>query len=141
MRKLAKTSVDYVEGMKDDNNLYVQYLRKNATIINHYEMLADLYDWNEDFGNSTWFRYEKRQIIRAYVNRLRTGKITIDGDNLTIFGNPYALLLKSVGEDPETDPTINVEPGTIQCYTKRFQDKPVVTEAVESVNRRKKKRK
>lgn len=122
VRKLAKTSVDYVEGMKDDNNLYVQYLRKNATIINHYEMLADLYDWNEDFGNSTWFRYEKRQIIRAYVNRLRTGKITIDGDNLTIFGNPYALLLKSVGEDPETDPTINVEPGTIQCYTKRFQD-------------------
>ena len=59
VRKLAKTSVDYVEGMKDDNNLYVQYLRKNATIINHYEMLADLYDWNEDFGNSTWFRYEK----------------------------------------------------------------------------------
>ena len=28
VRKLAKTSVDYVEGMKDDNNLYVQYLRK-----------------------------------------------------------------------------------------------------------------
>ena len=33
VRKLAKTSVDYVEGMKNDNNLYVQYLRKNATII------------------------------------------------------------------------------------------------------------
>lgn len=122
VRKLAKTSVDYVEGMKDDNNLYVQYLRKNATIINHYEMLADLYDWNKDFGNSTWFRLEKRKIINQYVTRLRTGKITIDGDNLTIFGNPYALLLKSVGMDPESDPTLNIEPGTIQCYTKRFQD-------------------
>ena len=74
VRKLAKTSVDYVEGMKDDNNLYVQYLRKNATIINHYEMLADLYDWNKDFGNSTWFRLEKRKIINQYVTRLRTGK-------------------------------------------------------------------
>lgn len=114
--------MDYVEGMKDDNNLYVQYLRKNATIINHYEMLADLYDWNKDFGNSTWFRLEKRKIINQYVTRLRTGKITIDGDNLTIFGNPYALLLKSVGMDPESDPTLNIEPGTIQCYTKRFQD-------------------
>ena len=85
-------------------------------------MLADLYDWNEDFGNSTWFRLEKRKIINQYVTRLRTGKITIDGDNLTIFGNPYALLLKSVGMDPESDPTLNIEPGTIQCYTKRFQD-------------------
>lgn len=111
VRKLAKTSVDYVEGMKDDNNLYVQYLRKNATIINHYEMLADLYDWNKDFGNSTWFRLEKRKIINQYVTRLRTGKITIDGDNLTIFGNPYALLLKSVGMDPELDPTVYVSVG------------------------------
>lgn len=85
-------------------------------------MLADLYDWNKDFGNSTWFRLEKRKIINQYVTRLRTGKITIDGDNLTIFGNPYALLLKSVGMDPESDPTLNIEPGTIQCYTKRFQD-------------------
>lgn len=122
IRELAKESVDYVESMKKDNGIYAKYLRKNATVVNHYEMLAKLYDWENTFENSTWFRYEKRQNIRVYVNRLRTGKIVINGDNLTIFGNPYALLMVAVGENPENDPTLKVESGTIQCYTTRFSD-------------------
>lgn len=122
IRELAKESVDYVESMKKDNGIYVKYLRKNATVVNHYEMLADLYDWENKFGNSTWFRLEKRKIINTYVDRLRSGKIVINGDNLTIFGNPYALLMTVVGENPESDPTLKVEPGTIQCYTTRFLD-------------------
>lgn len=122
IRELAKESVDYVESMKKDNGIYAKYLRKNATVVNHYEMLADLYDWGNKFGNSTWFRVEKYKILNTYVNRLRTGKIVVNGDNLTIFGNPYALLMAAVGENPEDDPTLKVESGTIQCYTTRFSD-------------------
>lgn len=122
IRELAKESVDYVESMKKDNVIYAKYLRKNATVVNHYEMLADLYDWENKFGNSTWFRVEKYKILNTYVNRLRTGKIVVNGDNLTIFGNPYALLMAAVGENPEDDPTLKVESGTIQCYTTRFSD-------------------
>lgn len=123
IRELAKESVDYVESMKKDNGIYAKYLKKNATVVNHYEMLADLYDWENKFGNSTWFRVEKYKILNTYVNRLRTGKIVVNGDNLTIFGNPYALLMAAVGENPEDDPTLKVESGTIQCYTTRFSDK------------------
>ena len=123
IRELAKESVDYVESMKKDNGIYAKYLRKNATVVNHYEMLADLYDWENKFGNSTWFRVEKYKILNTYVNRLRTGKIVVNGDNLTIFGNPYALLMTAVGENPEDDPTLKVESGSIQCYTTRFSDK------------------
>lgn len=122
IRELAKESVDYVESMKKDNGIYAKYLRKNATVVNHYEMLSDLYDWGNSFGNSTWFRVEKYKILNTYVNRLRTGKIVVNGDNLTIFGNPYALLMAAVGENPEDDPTLKVESGTIQCYTTRFSD-------------------
>lgn len=122
IRELAKESVDYVESMKKDNGIYAKYLRKNATVVNHYRMLAKLYDWENKFSDSTWFRVEKYKILNTYVNRLRTGKIVINGDNLTIFGSPYALLMKVVGENPENDPTLKVESGTIQCYTTRFSD-------------------
>lgn len=122
INELAEMSMSYVNELKTNNDSFELFLRKNANEINHYEMLADLYRHNNDFANSTWFRYEKRQIIKTYVDKLRTGKITINADNLTICGNPYALLLYSVGEPWEDDPTLNVERGTIQCYTTRFDD-------------------
>jgi hypothetical protein len=119
---IAKTSVDYVELLKRDNDEFEKFLRKNANEINHYEMLADLYKHNKDFANSKWFRYEKKEIIKSYVYKLRKGKITINADNLTVCGNPYALLLYSVDEDWSKDPTLNFEKGTIQCYTRRFKN-------------------
>lgn len=119
---VAKTSVEYVELLKQDNNEFEKFLRNNANEINHYEMLADLYQHNNNFANSEWFRLEKRKIINNYVYRLRKGKITVNADNLTICGNPYALLLYTVGEDWTKDKTLNYEEGTIQCYTTRFYD-------------------
>ena len=41
---------------------------------------------------------------------------------MTVCGNPYALLLYSVGEDFEKDPTLYQESNCIQCYTKRFDN-------------------
>lgn len=120
--KLAQTSVNYVNTLKEDNDLFEEFLRENSTVVNHYEMMANLYNHNHEFAESTWFRMEKRKIIKSYVDRLRTGKITINADNLTIFGNPYALLLYSVGENWENDPTLNKEDGVIQCYTSRFNE-------------------
>lgn len=122
IKELAKNSVEYVESLKLDNDAFERFLRKNATEVNHYEMLADLYQHNKDFANSTWFREEKKKIINVYVEKLRGGKITINADNLTLCGNPYALLLYTVGEDWKSDPTLNYEKGVIQCYTTRFDD-------------------
>jgi len=119
---LAKTSIDYVERMKNDNDVFEQYLRKNATVVNHYEMLADLYRYNPEFANSRLWKVDKSKIISQYVFRLRKGKIVAPGDNLTVCGNPYALLLYCVGEDWKTDPTLKREDGTIQCYAPMFKE-------------------
>lgn len=122
IEELSSTSVKYVELLKKNNDEFEVFLRKYATAINHYEMLADLYAHNHNFANSKWFRYEKRQIIRDYVNKLRKGKIFINADNLTVCGNPYALLLYAVGDNWEQDPTLNMDNDVVQCYTSRFED-------------------
>ena len=122
VKDIAQISIDYVELLKRDNDEFEKFLRKYANEVNHYEMLADLYAQNHEFGNSTFFRYEKKEIIKQYVFRMRKGKIMVNGDNLTVCGNPYALLLYSVGEDFEKDPTLSQESDVIQCYTKRFDD-------------------
>lgn len=120
VKAIAQDSIDYVELIKADNNEFEKFLRQNANEVNHYEMMADLYAHNHNFAESKWFREEKRKIISNYVHKLRKGKIFVKGDNLTVFGNPYALLLYSVGEDWKSDPTLQKEDGCIQCYTPRF---------------------
>ena len=120
--KIASTSIKYVEDMKNNNDIYEKFLRENATAVNHYEMLADLYKQNKEFARSVMWKRDKADIIRHYVNNLRKGKIFVRGDNLTLCGNPYALLLYSMGEAPENDKTLLHEDGTIQCYTKQFED-------------------
>lgn len=122
VKDIAQTSINYVELLKRDNDEFEKFLRKYANEVNHYEMLADLYAQNHEFGNSKFFRYEKKEIIKQYVFKMRKGKIMVNGDNLTVCGNPYALLLYSVGEDFEKDSTLSQEPNCIQCYTKRFDD-------------------
>ena len=122
IKQLSQTSVDYVIRIKEDNDEFEKFLRYYSNEINHYEMMADLYKHNKQFANSKWFRNEKRKIIYSYVNKLRKGKITVEADNLTVCGNPFALLLYTVGEDWTKDNTLNYEKGVIQCYTKRFKD-------------------
>lgn len=121
VKKMAQTSVDYVCLLKKDNDVFETYLRQHSNPVNHYEMLAELYSKNHDFGHCKWFRHEKSDIISAYVRHLRNGKIVVNGDNLTVFGNPYALLLYSVGDDWEKDDTLLSEKDCIQCYTTRFE--------------------
>lgn len=120
VKDIAQTSIDYVELLKKDDLEFENFLRKNANEVNHYEMMADLYKHNPGFANSKWFRNEKKKVINTYVSKLRSGKITVNGDNLTVCGNPYALLMYSVGEDWNNDPTFTIEEGVVQCYTTRF---------------------
>ncbi len=123
INEIARTSIDYVETLKQDDEEFVKYLRQNASAVNHYEMLADLYDRNHDFKYSDLWRTDKSKIIMQYVNYLRKGKITLNGDNLTVCGNPYALLLHFIGRYEGFDPTLGPdESNAIQVYTTRFDD-------------------
>ena len=106
LENIAKQTINYIELIKNDNLEFEKFLRKNANEINHYEMLADLYNQNQDFENCKWLRNEKKEIVKSYIKRLRKGKIFVEGDNLTVFGNPYALLLYSIGENWNNDKKI-----------------------------------
>lgn len=75
VRDIASTSIEYVELLKQDNNEFEKFLRKNANEVNHYEMMADLYDHNHEFGNSTFFRHEKSKIISHMYTSLEKARL------------------------------------------------------------------
>lgn len=122
MNNVMATSVDYIHSLKKDDEVFLDYLRKNVNFSNDYDVLVALVEQNHDFIYSEYFRQRRKAIISAYTLNFKSGHVNQNGDNLVIVGSPYAMLMASVGLNPEDDPTFEVEEGTIQCFTKRFED-------------------
>lgn len=114
---------DYIQKLKTDDQVFFEFLKRNANFMNDCEVLLAICEWNPNFVKSEYFVERRQQLIGNYVkNDIRHGRIIQNGDNLVIVGNPYGMLLHSVGEDALSDPTFEYEDGCIQCYTNRFAD-------------------
>lgn len=114
---------EYVHKLKTDDEVYFEFLRRNANFMNDCEVLLALVEQNPDFVKSEYFVERRQQLIKHYVEKdIRQGRIIQNGDNLVIVGNPYGMLMHSVGEDPLKDPTFEHEDDCIQCWTDRFND-------------------
>lgn len=125
MDSVVKESVNYVNRLKQDNDEFLRYLKKNSNFSNDHEVLIALCEQNPDFTRSTYFRNRKKYIINSYVMNLKSGKLIQDAENLVIVGSPYAMLLygaTGMESSVDNDPTFECEQGTIQCYTERFND-------------------
>lgn len=122
MPNVVEKSVEYINKLKSDDEVFLQYLRDNKNFSNDYEVLVALCEQNMDFTRSEYFRNRKRKIIESYVKNFKFGKVIQDADNLVFVGSPYAMLLYTVGEDVENDSTFNQEKDAIQCFTQRFDD-------------------
>lgn len=128
MPQVLECSINYINKLKTDDDVFLNYLRDNQNFSNDYEVLIALVEQNREFLRSEYFRNRKRKIIEAYVFDFKNGKIIQNADNLVIVGSPYAMLLHSVGINPFEDDTFTQEDGTIQCYTKRFNNMQYLAE-------------
>ena len=128
MPNVVAKSKEYIETIKRDNNVFMDYLRMNKNFSNDYEVLVALCEQNWDFTKSEYFRSRKRKIIEGYINDFKFGKVIQDADNLVIVGSPYAMLLHMVGEDVDKDDSFIQEENCIQCFTTRFNDDEYLAE-------------
>ena len=122
MDNVIQCTKDYIYALKTDDNVFLEYLKKNSNFSNDYEVLTALVKHNEDFVRSSYFKERRTKIIESYIKMAKTGRIINEGDNMVIVGSPYAELMFAVGEDPEKDPTFEQEELAIQCYSERFED-------------------
>ena len=58
---------DYVIKLKTDDDVFLDYLRKNTNFSNDYEVLVALCEQNMDFARSEYFRRRREFIIKSYV--------------------------------------------------------------------------
>lgn len=120
--EVMNTTDNYLKSLQGDNDKFINYLRDNSNFSNDFEVLVALVEQNPDFLRSDYFRSRKKQIINTYVLNMKSGKLIQNADNLVIVGNPYGMLMHSVGLNPDEDPVFKTEEEAIQCYTGRFDD-------------------
>lgn len=128
MDDVLSDTKEYIQKLKNDDEVFFEFLQRNSNFMSDYEVLLALCRHNPEFVKSDYFRERRSTIIQNYLLDIKTGHIVQNGDNLVIVGSPYAMLLHSVGEDVEQDPTFKTEEGCIQCYTTRFGDNEYLAE-------------
>ena len=123
MDSVTKESVEYINKLKTDTDVFLDYLEKNENFSNDFRVLIELVKHNPDFERSTYFRERRKKIIMNYVLNFKSGRIIQNAENLTIVGSPYAMLLYAATGNPDSvdqDDTFYTEDDCIQCYTERF---------------------
>ncbi len=124
LKNIAKESIDYCNRLKISDKAFLEHLRITGSAkysINN--VLIALYEYNEFFKYTQYFKEKRTDIISRFKKeRLQLGKLIQYGDNLTICGNPIALLMKVTGQDFMNEPCFKEIEDGIQCYTSRFKD-------------------
>lgn len=124
LEKIASTSIDFCNNLKLNDGAFIDYLQATSTekySIN--KVMVALYNWNKDIINTEYFKKKRREMISSLKReRLLLGKLFQNGDNLTICGNPIAMLMKVTGQDFLHEGCFCTHDDRIECYTKRFAE-------------------
>lgn len=122
LEAIAKTSIDFCNRLKENHSDFIDYLKLDSQDYSINKVLVVLDEYNKNFKDTEYFRKKKTSIISGLKRKMMEGKLLQTGDNLTICGNPVALLYKSVGINYRYEQCFEVKDDVIQCYTERFDE-------------------
>lgn len=120
LMSVCKTTIDYINTLKTDNEEFFDYLLATSNFMNNNELMVDLAKRNSDFLITDYYNQQKSLVISRLKGKAKLGKLMTIGDNLTYMGNGIALLLHSVGDDYRKDTTLAKDGLAIECFTYRF---------------------
>ena len=85
-----------------------------------HRVIMDMMARTEDFLRTDFYKTYRDELCRSFKERMKRGKILVEGNYQTILGNPYEFLYATVHKDYEPTETLLFEKN--EAYTKRFED-------------------
>ena len=107
IEEISKFDVDYINTMKNDDSVFLEYLEKTANEMNSNSRIVDMCKKNSDYMNTKEFRNFKTETIRNYKKNVEAGKVKMVGDNLILVGDPVMLADYSLGQVPIKQSEVN----------------------------------
>ena len=117
--EFCKDTKDYIENLKDDIQAFIHHIEIGKSLYNSNEILIALYKHNPEIAETGFFRNAKKTIITRFLNdKVKLGKVFVNGDNFTVLSNPMELL--EFATTGKYSSWFKTEDNAIQCSTKRF---------------------
>lgn len=100
-----KPSLNYMDALKTDPAAVRYHLHypenheySDRNIQSKNDIVFQLLGLNEKFSHTKWYRDFVTDMIKAYKNNIRKGHVLVNGNYSTLLGNPYEMLLHSIGK-------------------------------------------
>lgn len=105
VREFLKPTFDYMDKLKTDPSVLryhihypENYQLSDATLSSKNDIVFRLMGLNEAFTHTQWFHEFRKRSIDAFKANLRYGHVLVEGNYSTLLGNPYEMLLQSIGK-------------------------------------------
>ena len=93
---LLNTDVDVMRyHLKFEDN---EYFEIDNVMKDKNEVVYKMLNYDCDFDKTKIYYDFKKDLCRSYIKNMKRGHILVDGTYATLFGNPYEMLLQSIGK-------------------------------------------
>ena len=115
---LLKPSLEYVNLLNTDIDVLKYHVKCSALddsqVSNIFkdknDIVYTMMSLSDDFCKTKYFYDFKKELCKSYLKNMKKGHILINGNYSVLFGNPYEMLLHSIGE---FDGSTSLPPGYI----------------------------
>lgn len=127
MEVFLQDTIDYINNMKNNINIFKYQLGLNGDYIEENEdlktnidstnsFILNMLDINEDFEFTKMCKNFRKDTIGSYINNVRKGHVLVEGNYSVIVSCPYEYLLASIGK---FDGTSELKP--FECVSNKFK--------------------
>lgn len=128
VHQLLEPSLQYVNMLNTDTDILKYHVKCSVLDSSHenpsnvfknkHEMIYTMLKVSDTFLKTKYFYDFKKETCKSYLKNLKKGHILIDGNYSVLFGNPYEMLLHTMGQFDVTSCESSLPIGTI--HTKRY---------------------
>ena len=104
VRRFLEPSLHYMDMLKTEPAVlrnHMKYPEEHEIHSNKFqsknEIIFQLLGLNDNFPRTKWYRDFVYDLIKSYKRNIKQGHILIEGNYSTLLGNPYEMLLQSIG--------------------------------------------
>lgn len=106
IQEIVQDGLDYINLINTDVDVMRYHLKfKEAedfeadnVMKDKNEIVYKLLNYDCDFHKTKIYYDFKKDLCRSYIKNIKKGHVLIDGTYATLFGNPYEMLLQSIGK-------------------------------------------